>query len=775
MRIEEFSILHYGPLANTGRVKLKNFNLFWGKNEEGKSLTIDAIVKMLFGRSPKEFEKLDRVEELPEGYLIVENDEKKSFKIPENGYLPAIIDLSPGECSNIFIVRDSNLAPFLDKSTESNFYLGIIDHLTGLRTGEIEKIKKELLDIGNITPTFLFKDTKEERIRSRWEDAKTLLQEIENLEIKIKSEDLDELEKISVLHTEQIRTLEVKLASIADAQKREKYEICKKAFNILKESLQNIEALEIYNKEDFQAWRDCEKEILESEKRLSEFKNELKNKVTDLENINEKYDEITNHFQMLETRKIHIDEIKNEIKEFQDKSIKLKSDETRDNFFAPASLISSLLLLASLIGMVINPIPIFVPIFSVLIIITIVLAFFHFSFLTKKARLASDFEKILFISESYGVGGEEISKIISNIQSFDEDFEQTNSEKIRLNAKKENMDEDIKELRTQKIPNEENSLQRSKNNIEVIKQKTGETTIEGYELKLELLQSLEKEISEQSKILKSHFDYGDISLEEGLYIWEEEIKNIETYKDRALDTKYNVIDENQYKQQKTEVINKQKEISIKIEELKKSLKDIERKANAILKLDEPIICDYSSDLIPIHNRLQSFIETLEENKQNAIDLISIFNDIAKEEQTKISELFGKDSLVSRYFSEITEDNYKEVDFDQNESKIFVTKMNGHSLTADKLSGGTYDQLYFAIRCALGEKLLKGNKGFFILDDPFIKADPDRINRQLLMLKTLTQNGWQILYFSSKGEIKDALEAEIETQEVNYLEMPGLSL
>jgi len=289
------------------------------------------------------------------------------------------------------------------------------------------------------------------------------------------------------------------------------------------------------------------------------------------------------------------------------------------------------------------------------------------------------------------------------------------------------------------------------------------------------LQSLEKEISEQSKILKSHFDYGDISLEEGLYIWEEEIKNIETYKDRALDTKYNVIDENQYKQQKTEVINKQKEISIKIEELKKSLKDIERKANAILKLDEPIICDYSSDLIPIHNRLQSFIETLEENKQNAIDLISIFNDIAKEEQTKISELFGKDSLVSRYFSEITEDNYKEVDFDQNESKIFVTKMNGHSLTADKLSGGTYDQLYFAIRCALGEKLLKGNKGFFILDDPFIKADPDRINRQLLMLKTLTQNGWQILYFSSKGEIKDALEAEIETQEVNYLEMPGLSL
>jgi hypothetical protein len=44
-----------------------------------------------------------------------------------------------------------------------------------------------------------------------------------------------------------------------------------------------------------------------------------------------------------------------------------------------------------------------------------------------------------------------------------------------------------------------------------------------------------------------------------------------------------------------------------------------------------------------------------------------------------------------------------------------------------------------------------------------------------MLKTLTQKGWQIIYFSSKGEIKDALKVEIETQEINYLEMPGLSL
>ena len=42
------------------------------KNEDGKTLTIDAIVKLCFSRQVREFHKIDRVDEIPEGYLIVE-------------------------------------------------------------------------------------------------------------------------------------------------------------------------------------------------------------------------------------------------------------------------------------------------------------------------------------------------------------------------------------------------------------------------------------------------------------------------------------------------------------------------------------------------------------------------------------------------------------------------------------------------------------------------------------------------------------------------------
>ncbi|MCL0077979.1 hypothetical protein M1N61_02895, partial [Peptococcaceae bacterium] len=99
--------------------------------------------------------------------------------------------------------------------------------------------------------------------------------------------------------------------------------------------------------------------------------------------------------------------------------------------------------------------------------------------------------------------------------------------------------------------------------------------------------------------------------------------------------------------------------------------------------------------------------------------------------------------------------------------------DGAILEAEKLSGGAYDQLYFSIRLALGEKLLKGKKGFFIMDDPFIKADPDRLQRQIEMLRKISESGWQVIYFSAKSEIKYTLKEDIESGAINYVEPQGI--
>jgi hypothetical protein len=45
MKIEEFKVARYGPLPDSGRVMLNDFNLFFGENEDGKTLSIDCTCK----------------------------------------------------------------------------------------------------------------------------------------------------------------------------------------------------------------------------------------------------------------------------------------------------------------------------------------------------------------------------------------------------------------------------------------------------------------------------------------------------------------------------------------------------------------------------------------------------------------------------------------------------------------------------------------------------------------------------------------------------------
>ncbi len=96
------------------------------------------------------------------------------------------------------------------------------------------------------------------------------------------------------------------------------------------------------------------------------------------------------------------------------------------------------------------------------------------------------------------------------------------------------------------------------------------------------------------------------------------------------------------------------------------------------------------------------------------------------------------------------------------------------MSPNVLSGGAYDQLYLTIRISLAEKLLDEEKGFFILDDPFLKSDTERLRRQMELLLDLSQQGWQILYFTAKDEVKNTLQKYIDVGQVALQPVPGLA-
>ena len=154
--------------------------------------------------------------------------------------------------------------------------------------------------------------------------------------------------------------------------------------------------------------------------------------------------------------------------------------------------------------------------------------------------------------------------------------------------------------------------------------------------------------------------------------------------------------------------------------------------------------------------LEKFIYNNEKRRKHVQIAKQILEEIKKEEEKKITELFGEASSAIKHFQKITDGLYQNIIYDSGSHGIKVTRSDGSELSADQLSGGAWDQLYFAIRLSLGEKILD-QKGFFILDDPFIKADPDRLRNLFDILKDLSDEGWQIIYLSSKGEIKEIYE------------------
>lgn len=771
MRIKEFLTIRYGPLKNKAPFQLSDFNLFWGKNEEGKTLTIDALVKLLLGRNIRDFPKdIDRVEENPEGYVIIEDDEGKEIKLPEKGDLAKVADLTPSECHNIFIVRNSNLSI----AHESEFYTNVTDRLTGLRTEEISKIKEILREIGKITPGGIFRDISEEKLKTRVGKAENLIEEISTLFAKIKRENFDELEEEYVRHIEELNKTKQQIASLEDARKREKYEKGKEALERLKEALKDFKDLEIYNEDDEQLWRDCMRAIKTYGEEREELLTELERTENEFKGISEKLNEKERDFRILSERKAKIDDgIRPELKNYEMGIGKVKREETKSRFFTVAAIISAVVLSLSVLGVIMNPSPLLYGLLASSLISTIVFAALKFSFTKEKAHFAAVFERIRLAASRFKLEAQSPEEIYSNIQRFDEEHSKEAEELEETRRRRKVLEEKVKGLREKRIPEVEGKLRKAIENIEDIKRKSKEESLQEYTAKLKSKREHEQSIGEQKSSLKSLFEERGEALEENISHWGEEIDALERYKDKAKDIKYDDTTVSELEEKSRSFEEELEKIESKMAFLQKEMGGVEREANEILRLEEHLYCKTSRDLEAIRNKLSEFVNENQSNRDNVLAVMKIFEAVEAEEKEKVSELFGKDSPISKYFTEITDGLYEEVAFNQEIGKIEVRRKDGVVLEVEKLSGGAYDQLYLSIRLALGEKLLKGKKGFFIMDDPLIKADPDRLQRQVETLKKISKLGWQVMYFSAKGEIRDALKEDIDRNAINYVEVKSM--
>lgn len=779
MKIDEVQITHYGPLKPTAKIKLKDFDLFYGKNEYGKTLLIDSMVKILLGRNSQGFFAIDRVNEFPEGYGFVTDEDGKRWKLPKEGDLEQLFGITATEFRNVFIIRNSDLA--IPASEEFAFYKNITERLTGLRTPLIRSIKEKLQRIGNLTKpdstATLSGSQSSDKLKLRVKHAEELAKKIDELLEEAKKKNFDRLEEeiSKIKENEKITTLEIE--NLQSAQKREEYEEGMRTLEALSDAIKQLDQLEIFNEDDLQSWRESEKDLKKSQKQHEKLLAKLAENKKELEQKNAAFEEKQREFEVLDARKKTIDqEIRPKLKSYETKSKETTSLQSREKFAVFFSSVFLALLAVSLIGLSISQLQLFTFFAALFLALALLFGVWKLSSMQKRVSTAALWQEIRLGASRFGLEAENVEQTLAKTQIFDEDYSKTQKAAQKLQTDVDVLNREISRLTEEDLPGIEQASKEAEETINSLKLKSKVEELKGYIEAFKRKQQQEKMKDRFVDILNSHFGEKSkkASIGENSAYWKEKITELEPYRDKSKDICYSEKEVLKLKAKAQEIKEQREHLEKELTDFREKLVDISNKANADVKpVENPLLCETLVDLREILKVLREFADRVNGKASTVLEVMKIFEEIEGKEEKKVEQLFGEDGRVSSDFSEITGGLYQKVEYLSDKQTIRVTMKTGESLNADKLSGGAYDQLYLCIRLALGEKLLKGSKGFFIMDDPFIKADIDRLANQLNVLKRISEEGWQILYFTAKDEVKNALKEDLASSGIGYHEIENI--
>ncbi|MFE7061510.1 AAA family ATPase [Sutcliffiella sp. NPDC057660] len=138
---------------------------------------------------------------------------------------------------------------------------------------------------------------------------------------------------------------------------------------------------------------------------------------------------------------------------------------------------------------------------------------------------------------------------------------------------------------------------------------------------------------------------------------------------------------------------------------------------------------------------------------------------------KLPEVLNK---ASDYFRFLTNGEYSQVYDPTNETKLMVKHKNGLSFEPKELSQATVEQLYISIRFAVASVWSREQRFPFMMDDSFVNFDHIRTVQALDLMKKMTEEGEQLLFFTCHEHMKSLFE-KVENSKIVELERTYLPI
>ena len=776
MRLTTAEIDRYGPLYDCRPTAQDGISVISGPNEAGKTLYLEALLQLLEPDVADVMDPSPRVSQTPTGRVVVEHNEEQ-YEFDGNTSLCEVTQIEPAHLQSVFVVRDSDL----QLPGNQEYYTSLIEKLGDIHTTEINAITSALKDRGRLTNRRLniSSDQSYHNAGDVHEKAKTLAEEIREYTEKIEEEGLDKLDTRRLRVKRELRETREQLNEQQRAKTVAEYERLSKQLDTYRSTSDELADLEDYDRDTLEELRRLSNDLKRNKEDLRELDDDIEKKQDEVEDTTEELDDLTDQQSDLERREPAVDDARNALETYRDRQDEATGADRRIELTKPAALVSLLGAGgAGVVGAITGTLSA-IGLGVLLLLVSVISGIVYYQANQRLTGIETAREGLLQTARDAGFDVEAVNEVAPAIESFDGELSRVRERTAKKEQEQQSAQDTLGELREDK-----SELQTQiKEQEHELKERLEEADVESIEEYGELVSTREdlepdKRTAKQSlvdRFTEQDADDPEIKAE----AWESELNELVTDVDteEIAPEKYDK-EKLQHLEAEVERLEEERDdLQERLDEHDDTLDEFDRQVRTLNT--QPFIgralgLDTRSKegLETLADELDSVVEQLDEDAELSRKALEIFGRIKSKEEQKLSDLFDPDGPASQTFEQLTGGRYTQVAYDPDAHDLVVERQDGRTLTPDVLSQGTKDQLYFATRISLAQQLLGSTPGFLLLDDPFLAADPARLNQGFQTLQQLADEGWQILYLTAKQEVSETM---VEEYDLNHTKMEPSSL
>lgn len=724
MRIAQIGLTKFGKFRDKIFDFSPGFNLIFGRNEAGKTTLTDALLVGLFARKrgsklvgiPRE--QKERYGDEIEIWVELE-DEGEIIRFPKTTNFESDFHIRESEFCSIFLVREGVLEIAEQGKDFKEWWNSLKARFLGFEE-EPARVLKKIAEIGGFTEKFgLKEETKAERNKKiaalKWfkgqEDRiKKLIADGERL--RRIEEDIEIMEQEIDRKRKGLRKGKLKKAKGV-----------KSKLDSVKNSLRDYERYEERHREE---WEEQANERRRIEGLLKRSKESLSHSLDEEVRVSQQLEELKQGRERirepLERFRIYEEELQDAL---------FRKEELKRAYKVPSPVIGALWGLAgfALITSLVIPSH-WLRVLTCLLLAVSIIATGRLSHQqVKQRRLNNLTERLLKRARDTTIDAgslEEMSRKYEELKKRDSelsrDIEHREEFRRRIEGEMKKIREDIEQ--------QESAIKETRRKLKDLCDRTGLSELDRLREKLSEKGDLEKKIAEYRAELK-----GSLGEEENL--WEETLAELTTLKD--VEPFWDEAGIEQLEEKIRRLRGERDEIYQFITAFKADLR-----AN--------FGCERPEEAFWRASILEAEIAEIETRRRAGEKISEVFQAVLGSADKLIDEIVTEGN-ASRYFEAFTDNNYTSIVLEPQTFSILVQDRKDKSWDFDRLSTGTRDQLFTALRIALAENFLK-SKGFLVFDEGFVTSDRIRLRQQMQILGKLVADGWQVYYLTAQDEAKE---------------------